>query len=59
MDGICIIAHGSSSALAIKNAIRVALESMDQQINPHIVEEINSYYAKHPEPPAGDASKAA
>ena len=51
VDGICIIAHGSSSALAIKNAIRVALESIDQQVNPHIVEEIKNYYAKHPDPP--------
>jgi glycerol-3-phosphate acyltransferase PlsX len=40
VDGICIIAHGSSSKLAIKNAVRVALESIEQQVNPHIVEEI-------------------
>ena len=49
VDGICIIAHGSSSAAAIKSAIRVALESIDQQINPHIVEEIKKYHAKHAE----------
>ena len=30
VDGICIIAHGSSSPTAIKNAIRVALESIEQ-----------------------------
>ena len=45
VDGICIIAHGSSSAFAVKNAIRVALESIDHQVNPHIVKEIESYYA--------------
>ena len=46
VDGICIIAHGSSSAKAIKNAIRVALESIETKINPHIVEEIASFYAR-------------
>ena len=45
VDGICIIAHGSSSAYAVKNAIRVALESIDHQVNPHIVKEIETYYA--------------
>lgn len=44
VDGICIIAHGSSSGVAIKNAIRVALESIEQQINPHIVEEVKRHY---------------
>ena len=36
--GICIIGHGSSSAIAIKNAVRVATESIKQHINPHIEE---------------------
>ena len=40
VDGICIIAHGASSPRAIMNAIRIALESIGQQVNPHIVEEI-------------------
>ena len=43
VDGICVIAHGSSSPFAIKNAIRVALQGIDQQINPHIVKEIKKY----------------
>jgi len=46
VDGICIIAHGSSSAKAIKNAIRVALESIKTRINPHIVEELAAFYAR-------------
>jgi len=46
VDGVCIIAHGSSSALAIKNAIRVAMESIKTKINPHIVEEIAAFYAR-------------
>lgn len=44
VDGICIIAHGSSTPLAIKNALRVAAESIEQQVNPHIVEEIRRYH---------------
>ena len=43
VSGICIIAHGASSPLAIKNALRVAAESIEQQVNPHIVEEIRRY----------------
>lgn len=42
VDGVAIIAHGSSSALAIKNAIRVATEFIQQQINPRIVEGIKA-----------------
>jgi glycerol-3-phosphate acyltransferase PlsX len=44
VDGICIIAHGGSTPLAIKNALRVAAESIEQQVNPHIVEEIRRYH---------------
>src|SRR5256714_3627278 len=46
VNGICIIAHGASTALAIKNALRVAAESIEQQINPHIIEEIRRYNEK-------------
>jgi glycerol-3-phosphate acyltransferase PlsX len=46
VDGICIIAHGSSSPKAIKNAIRVAMESIKTKINPHIVEEIAAFHAR-------------
>ncbi len=44
VNGICIIAHGSSTPLAIKNALRVAGEAIEQQVNPHIVEEIRRYH---------------
>lgn len=43
VNGICIIAHGSSSPLAIKNAIKVATEFIEQRINPRIVEAIKNY----------------
>lgn len=38
VNGVCIIGHGSSSPLAIQNAIRVAVESVNQEVNPHIEE---------------------
>jgi len=43
VNGICIIAHGASTPLAVKNALRVAAESIEQQVNPHIVDEIRRY----------------
>ncbi len=46
VNGICIIAHGSSTPLAIKNALRVAAESIEHQVNPHIVEEVTRYHEK-------------
>jgi glycerol-3-phosphate acyltransferase PlsX len=36
LDGVAIVAHGGSTALAIKNAIRVASESVSQDVNGHI-----------------------
>jgi phosphate acyltransferase len=47
VNGLCIIAHGASSPLAIKNAIRAAADSIQHQINPHIVEEIKRYNETH------------
>jgi len=43
VDGRCIISHGSSSSKAIKNAIRTAAEFVKQDVNKHIVEELESY----------------
>ena len=48
VDGICIIAHGSSSPLAIKNAIRVAADFIEQQVNPKIVEAVRAYNQNNP-----------
>jgi glycerol-3-phosphate acyltransferase PlsX len=44
VNGICIIAHGASTPLAIKNALRVAAESIEHQVNPHIVEEVRRHH---------------
>ncbi|MDP3803996.1 MAG: phosphate acyltransferase PlsX [Candidatus Omnitrophota bacterium] len=43
VDGRCIISHGSSTVKAIKNAIRVAAEFVAQDVNKHIIEELESY----------------
>jgi len=40
VNGICIIGHGSSSARAVKNAVRVASEAVRHHVNPHIEEEL-------------------
>jgi glycerol-3-phosphate acyltransferase PlsX len=46
VNGVTIIAHGSSSALAMKNAIRVAMESVKTNINAHIETEIARHRAE-------------
>ena len=43
VNGVCIIAHGGSSPFAIRNAIRMACESIRHQVNPHIVEAVQRY----------------
>ncbi|MBI4004137.1 MAG: phosphate acyltransferase PlsX, partial [Candidatus Omnitrophica bacterium] len=43
VDGISIIAHGASGAKAIKNAIRVAYESIRHELNQHMVEAVHSH----------------
>lgn len=40
IDGNCIIAHGGSSPVAVKNALRQACSSIQHQLNPHIVEAV-------------------
>lgn len=41
VNGVCIIAHGGSSSLAIQNAIRVARETVSHKLNPKIETVIN------------------
>src|SRR5207248_187052 len=44
LNFVGIIAHGSSTPLAVKNALRVAAESIEHQVNPHIIEEVQRYH---------------
>lgn len=46
VNGICIKAHGNSSAHALRNAIRVARAAVEQQVNQRIVEAIQSHHEK-------------
>ncbi len=41
LDGVGIIAHGGSNPLAIKNAIRMARDAVDQEMNRHIAEALS------------------
>ncbi len=43
INGISIIAHGASTGKAIKNAIRVARESVRSELNRHLVEAVAAY----------------
>lgn len=38
VNGVVIIAHGSSSALAVRNAVRVAVETVENRVNSRIEE---------------------
>ena len=40
LNGVCVKAHGASSSKAIKNALRIACESIGHQMNQQIIEEI-------------------
>lgn len=40
INGVCIIGHGTSSPKAVCNAIRVARESINNQLTNHIVEQV-------------------
>ncbi len=48
VNGVCIIAHGASSAKAIKNAVRVAYESVRHHSNQHLIEAIQHAAATAP-----------
>jgi glycerol-3-phosphate acyltransferase PlsX len=38
VNGVVIIAHGGSTAVAVRNAIRVGMETYEHKVNPHIQE---------------------
>jgi glycerol-3-phosphate acyltransferase PlsX len=42
VNGVVIIAHGSSTGVAVKNAIRVAVEAVEHKINPRIEEAMST-----------------
>lgn len=50
VNGVVIIAHGSSSALAVQNAIRVAIETVEKEVNPKIEAALASLKESAPTP---------
>ena len=50
VKGVVIISHGGSTAVAIRNAIRVAGQAVEQEVNNHIVTEITSTEKNHIKP---------
>lgn len=47
LNGITIIAHGGASPYAMKNAIRMACDTITQQINPHIEATVSQHLLIH------------
>ena len=47
LNGISIIAHGGASAYAMKNAIRMACDTISHQVNPHIEAAISQHLLIH------------
>lgn len=45
--GVVIIGHGSSSPVAIMNALRVGMEAVTHEVNPHIQAAITSHAIAH------------
>lgn len=52
VNGVVIIAHGSSTALAVRNAIRVGLETVENKVNPRIQQALAELQLPPPESPA-------
>ena len=61
MRGASIISHGGSSPLAIKNAVRVAIDFVQNRVNDRIHEEITKLTSvrDHRPPLQGTASAGA
>ena len=58
INGICIIGHGSSREEAVFNGVRVACESVQHKINPHIVNGMKAFRESE-ERMTGEAGSAA
>ena len=48
VDGVCIISHGSSSAVAMVNAIRVARDMVTSDVVGHLSRAVRPPAASHP-----------
>jgi glycerol-3-phosphate acyltransferase PlsX len=55
VNGVVIISHGGSSAVAIQNALRMACETIGHGLNPHIIEQVQRYHDQQQSTPAAHA----
>jgi len=55
LNGITIIAHGGASPHAIRNALRMACESIRHEVNPHIVAAAKAHHDLTSEAPHANA----
>jgi len=53
LNGLCIVAHGRSNALAIKSAVRVAAQAVQQQVVEHITRGLAEAQRRADSSPAG------
>ena len=44
VNGVTIISHGGASAYAMKNALRMACETISHEVNPHIIDAVQRYH---------------
>ena len=44
VNGVTIIAHGGASAYAMKNALRMACETIQHSVNPHIIQAVQRHH---------------
>lgn len=47
LNGITIIAHGGASPVAMKNALRMACDTISHEVNPHIEEAVKRHILTH------------
>jgi glycerol-3-phosphate acyltransferase PlsX len=55
LNGITIISHGGASPNAIKNALRMACESIRHEVNPHIVAAVKLHHDSNTAAPHANA----
>jgi glycerol-3-phosphate acyltransferase PlsX len=55
LNGVTIIAHGGASPNAIKNALRMACESIRHEVNPHIVAAVTLHHDSNTAAPHANA----
>ena len=44
VNGVTIISHGGASAYAMKNALRMACETIQHSVNPHIIDAVKRHH---------------